>query len=226
MIALVSQVHVTSVLQLGILFRENWPSPEYQEVTSKSGWVVRFHYWHVFMSQKKIGNLQDSISSVVSFGRVPVRLLVSIVGQIISMSLAIGSIAGLKAIDHQLLVKFNGQPIWFSAWANRVAFSDGSSRICRVKRWQWSEEEVSMSAAWTELKAVFNVIVPFAPKLQRRKIKWCAYNQSSLWMLVGEHICNFWVLFETFGTRVGLRMTGRTLLVEWWLRVELSALWA
>lgn len=87
------------------------------------------------------------------------------------------------------VVKFNGQPIWFSAGATctRVVFSDASSTGFggyvvelgkEVAQGQWSEEEVGMSAAWRELKAVYNVLVSFAPKLQGHKIKWFTDNQS------------------------------------------------
>ena len=73
------------------------------------------------------------------------------------------------------VVKFNGQPIWF---ATRVAFSDACSKGFGRYVVELGKEEVSMSAAWTELKAIFNVLVLFAPKLQGCKIKWCADNQS------------------------------------------------
>ena len=96
-----------------------------------------------------------SITSVLSNQLVPARLLASVTGQIISMSLAIGPVARLRtralyevinkqkfwseklplsplAHDEILfwqssLPSFNGSPIWFSPGATRVVFSDASS---------------------------------------------------------------------------------------------------
>lgn len=99
---------------------------------------------------EKVIKVQQAIASVPLHGLIPVRLLASIVGQIIAMSLAIRPIARLctryvyDVINYQhgwhaklsltegsreellfwrdSIGSFNGQPIWFSAGATRVAF--------------------------------------------------------------------------------------------------------
>ena len=103
----------------------------------------------------KISKSMHSIDSVLATWLVPARLLASITGQIISMSLAIGPVARLRtrglydiinkrrfwseklplsSLAHyemlfwkSSLAAFNGQPIWFSPGATRVVFSDASS---------------------------------------------------------------------------------------------------
>ena len=42
----------------------------------------------------------------------------------------------------------------------------------------WSEAEVILSSSWHELKAIHNVLVSFAQKLQGHKVKWFTDNQS------------------------------------------------
>ena len=107
------------------------------------------------MPEEKIVKLMHSIDSVLATRLVPARLLASITGQIISMSLAIGPVARLRtralyeeinkrrfwldklqlsllAHDEVLfwqssLPSLNGRPIWFSPSATRVVFSDASS---------------------------------------------------------------------------------------------------
>ena len=103
---------------------------------------------------EKIKELQSTIQCIPSGKSVSVCLLASVVGQIISMSLAIGPIARLRsrhlydAINQRLsqhdkiflakeatdelefwsssINKFNGQPIWFSPGATPIAYSDAS----------------------------------------------------------------------------------------------------
>ena len=93
--------------------------------------------------------------SVLTIRLVPARLLASITGQIISMSLALGGVARLRTralyevvnkrrrwsyklrlslLAHEevlfwqsSLLSLNGRPIWFSPSATRVVFSDASS---------------------------------------------------------------------------------------------------
>ena len=67
-----------------------------QRVGAWLGFIIDLEHGMFLVPQEKISKLQNSISSVVLFGRVPVHLLARIVGQIISMSLAIGSIARLN----------------------------------------------------------------------------------------------------------------------------------
>ena len=105
--------------------------------------------------EEKVSKLVKSIESILAPSLVHVRRLASCVGQIISMSLAIGPVARLctralygvinsrhswadrlplpAAAQEELvfwkscLAQFNGQPIWFSPGATRVVYSDASS---------------------------------------------------------------------------------------------------
>ena len=63
--------------------------------------------------------------------------------------------------------KFNGQPIWFSPGATRMAYSDASSTGFggyvvelgkEVSHGLWSEAEARLSSSWRELKAIHNVL--------------------------------------------------------------------
>ena len=107
------------------------------------------------MPEEIIVKLTHSIDSVLATRLVPARLLASITGQIISMSLAIGPVARLhtRALHEVInkrrfwsdklqlsllaheevlfwqssLLSLNSRPIWFSPSATRVMFSDASS---------------------------------------------------------------------------------------------------
>ena len=107
------------------------------------------------VSEEKIERLKSVVQKVLPMSQVGVRLLASIVGQIMSMSLALGPIARLRtralygAIDSQhswsdqlklsddardellfwqtSIAGLNAHPIWFSPGTTRVAFSDASS---------------------------------------------------------------------------------------------------
>ena len=102
----------------------------------------------------KIRKLTMSIQNIPAKGRVSVRQLASVVGQIISMGIAFGPIAWLRSrylcdvINHRWswqdkvvllqeaadelqfwkanIARFNGQHIWFSPGATRIAYSDAS----------------------------------------------------------------------------------------------------
>ena len=103
----------------------------------------------------KLDKLKASVGSILQFSRVPVRSLASAVGQIISMSLAMGPITRLRmralyAVLNsrsswadkcylpaeareelefwQTNVQFlNGRSIWFNSGTTRVVYSDASS---------------------------------------------------------------------------------------------------
>lgn len=105
---------------------------------------------------EKIDRLKKSIASMLQVSRLPVRAVASIVGQIMSMSLALGPIARLRtrsmytdinscpswhsylylsreSLDEldfwcKNIVQYNGQPIWFKSGATRVVYSDASDR--------------------------------------------------------------------------------------------------
>ena len=163
----------------------------------------------------KIRKLTTSIQNIPAKGRVSVRQLASVVGQIISMGIAVGPIARLRSrylydvINHRWswqdkvvlsqeaadelqfwkanIARFNGQHIWFSPGATRIAYSDASDFAFggyvvelgkEVAHGMWSESEARLSSTWRELKAIDQVLRSFAPKLQGHKVKWFTDNQS------------------------------------------------
>ena len=119
------------------------------------GFVLDMRVGSFFVPSEKISRFQSSIASLDLNQPVQVRAISSVVGQIISMSLAIGSVARLRTracysvinqrmtwSDRLLLSDeakseltfwkecvplFNGQPIWFDSGATRIAYSDASS---------------------------------------------------------------------------------------------------
>ena len=104
--------------------------------------------------EEKIAKLKSSVVNLSDSLRVPIRAVASIVGQVMSMSLALGPIARLRtralyadinnctswyayvtlsdeAKDELLfwqsnIVSLNSQPIWFESGATRVVYSDAS----------------------------------------------------------------------------------------------------
>ena len=126
-----------------------------QQIGQWLGFILDLHIGRFSVPKDTISKLMHSIDSVLASRLVPVRLLASVTGQIISMSLAIGLVARLRtralyevingcrfwseklslsplAYDEVLfwrssLSAFNGRPIWFSPNATRVVFSGASS---------------------------------------------------------------------------------------------------
>ena len=83
--------------------------------------------------------------------------------------------------------QFNGQSILFSAGVTRVVYSDASSTGYggytvelgpEYAHGQWSADELVLSSTWRELKAVYNVLRSFAPKLKGHAVKWFSDNQA------------------------------------------------
>ena len=119
------------------------------------GFTLDLRAGSFYVPGEKVSRLQSTIASLNLDRAVHVRALSSVVGQIISMSLAIGPVARLRTracyhiinqrktwSDSHLLTEdakaelhfwkeclplFNGQPIWFESSATRVAYSDASS---------------------------------------------------------------------------------------------------
>ena len=124
------------------------------QVATWLGFIVDLQQGVFVVPPHKIQKLRDSISRLNPHGRVPVRMIASITGQIISMSLAMGPITrlhtrALYAFTNQRwswydklplpidtvaelefwknsLTHFNGSPIWFSPGCTRIAYSDAS----------------------------------------------------------------------------------------------------
>ena len=119
------------------------------------GFTLDLRAGSFYVPGEKVSRLQSTIASLNLDRAVHVRALSSVVGQIISMSLAICPVARLRTracyhiinqrktwSDSHLLTEdakaelhfwkeclplFNGQPIWFESSATRVAYSDASS---------------------------------------------------------------------------------------------------
>ena len=118
------------------------------------GFLIDLRQGQFFVPPHKIQKLSNAITSIRVHNRVAVRLLASIVGQAISMGLALGPITRLRTralydlinqrwswYDSLYLTteakeelefwkvsipKFNGNPIWFSPGCTRIAYSDAS----------------------------------------------------------------------------------------------------
>ena len=118
------------------------------------GFIIDLGSGSIFVPPDKIKRLQYSISSSLS-DFVQARAIASIIGQIISMTLAIGPVARLRTRALYALVNrrkcwsdrlpmngdakqellfwnkclpvFNGREIWFDSGTTRVAYSDASS---------------------------------------------------------------------------------------------------
>ena len=118
------------------------------------GFSIDLETGKFYVPENKLGKLKLAISQINVHTWVPVRSLASIVGKIISMSLAIGSISRLRTralfsainsrrswCDSILLPhnakeeldfwyrnvdSLNGGPIWFEPGATRIVYSDAS----------------------------------------------------------------------------------------------------
>ena len=119
------------------------------------GFIIDLVHGQFRVPEHKLSKLKSSIGAISQMEKIPVRALASVVGQIMSMSLALGPITRLRtrsvyadincsrswadrlclSIDSQLELKFwldsvdflNGKPIWFSSGATRVVYSDAST---------------------------------------------------------------------------------------------------
>ena len=116
------------------------------------GFVIDLVNGQFRVPEHQLVKLKTSITSISQLQKIPVRALASVVGQIMSMSLALGPITRLKTravyadINHSqswadklvlsaeslMELQFwlrsvdflNGKPIWFSSGATRVVYSD------------------------------------------------------------------------------------------------------
>ena len=189
---------------------------EPQQVVDWLGFIVGLNAGCFRVPADKIARLKSAIHSITTRGnKVAARFLASVVGQIISMRLAVGPVSrlhtramyavlnqrgfwsdwltlSLDALNElqfwkQSIDIFNGRSIHFSAGATRVDFSDASSTGYggytvelgpEYSQGQWSADELVLSTTWRELKAVYNVLQSFAPKLSGYVVKWFSDNQA------------------------------------------------
>ena len=122
------------------------------------GFVIDLREGSFSVPQHKIDRLKSAITNVPTLGTITARSLASIVGQIISMSLAIGPVSRLRtralysiinqrifwsdrlslSVEAQDELRFwqhniaqlNGRSIWFSPSVTRVVYSDASGTGC------------------------------------------------------------------------------------------------
>ena len=146
---------VDDIALAGFVINAEKSSLEPQQVGPWLGFLLDLNKGMFYVPEEKLARLKKAIVAILHCKSVSVRKLASIVGQIISMSLAIGPTARLRtrALYHVLnsrrswsdqvyiandcreellfwhacLPAHNGQPIWFSPGATRVVFSDASS---------------------------------------------------------------------------------------------------
>ena len=179
------------------------------------GFIIDLCAGTYHVPEDRITKLKEALALVLGYSTVPVRLLASVVGQLIAMGLAIGPITRLRTralyqavnarhfwsdklqLSDEVLeeVQFwqvaidslNGQPIWFSPSATRVAYSDASSSgyggyvvevANDVAQGHWSPEEAMHSSTWRELKALERVLLSFVPRLKGHTVKWFTDNQN------------------------------------------------
>ena len=119
------------------------------------GFIIDLVQGQFRVPEQKLEKLKSSIKSISQLEKVPARALASVVGQIMSMALALGSITRLRtravyadinrscswadklilSAESQMELKFwldsvdflNGKPIWFSSGATWIVYSDAST---------------------------------------------------------------------------------------------------
>ncbi len=179
------------------------------------GFIIDLQEGMFRVPEDRIAKLKQSITLVPENDPVSMRLLASVVGQIVAMGIAVGPVARLRTralygvvnsrlawsdylelseeareelvFWHQAINDLNGQPIWFSASATRVAYSDASGTGYggyvveigqEVSHGHWSPDEAARSSTWRELKALERVLLSFSTRLSGHKVKWFSDNQN------------------------------------------------
>ena len=179
------------------------------------GFNIDLQSGNISVPEKKINILKDMLQGALKQRQMCAKNIASLVGKIISMGLALGPVArfmtrGLYAMlesriawcdvltvtaesqkELNFWVKaingFNGQPIWRSPSAIRVAYSDASdtgyggytvSHGMHVAHGCWREHEASQSSTWRELVAVARVLEAIASKLVGTRVRWFTDNQN------------------------------------------------
>ena len=147
-------VVIRDLSRAGFILNKTKSCLEPQQVGKWLGFIVDLHEGNFFVPSEKLESLKSSIKAAYPLTRVSVRSLASIVGKIISMSLAIGPVSRMRTrqlyqvIDTRRswcdsvilspdareelgfwfhnIEELNGNPIWFSSGATRVVYSDAS----------------------------------------------------------------------------------------------------
>ena len=128
---------------------------EPQQLAKWLGFNIYLKEGNFYVPEDKVEKLKLAIKQAYTHARVPVKTLASIVGRIISMSLAIGPVTRLRTRALYALINskrswcdvlglpanareelefwfknvdcLNGKPIWFNPGATRIVYSDASS---------------------------------------------------------------------------------------------------
>lgn len=150
-----TQQVVSDLGSAGFVINMEKSSLEPKQAGNWLGFTLDLQEGMFYVPKEKLSKLKTDVKSVLHYEYVGARKLASLVGQIISMSLAIGPVARLRTRSlyhilnsrrswssmvyitsaardelrfwHSSLPAYNGQPIWFSPGATRVVFSDASS---------------------------------------------------------------------------------------------------
>ena len=210
------KVIVSDLEQAGFVINTAKSHLEPHQVSEWLGFTVDLEEGCFKVPCDKIRRLKSVLVTISPIGgMITARSLASVVGQIISMSLALGPVTRLRTramysvlnqrkcwsdrlrlsrdAQEELsfwqhnIDQFNGQSIVFSAGVTRVVYSDASSTGYggytvelgpEYAHGQWSADELVLSSTWRELKAVYNVLQSFAPKLKGHAVKWFSDNQA------------------------------------------------
>ena len=183
----------------------------YKGVSTKLCWLgfeLDLEVGFISVPQCKITALHILLEWSSGQESLPTRQLASITGKITSMSLALGTIAGLQTRSLYALINSrdswcqklklspeatNGQNIWHSPSAVRLVYSDASDtgyggytaeHGCHIAQGQWVPQESSHSSTWRELKAVLRVLESLADRLRNQRIRWFSDNQNMVGILL------------------------------------------
>ena len=192
------------------------------------GFLLDLEEGCVSVLPEKIASLKEKIARVASAKVVQARQLASITGTLLSMSRGIGPMCRLMTRAMYALIesrvswcdrlkitsearyelefwlsgleRFRSQPIWRTAAAVRVVYSDASDTGYGgytvehgpyVAQGQWSPEQAKQSSTWRELKAVGTVLELLGHKLSNSRVRWLTDNQNVVRILeVGSRKCD------------------------------------
>ncbi len=168
------------------------------------GFVIDTALGQIEVPQEKLTALRSMLDEARRSECIRARRLASIVGRIISMSLAFGPVSRLMTRSLYAVLEarhawcsslqeYNAQPIWHSPSAVRVVYSDASDTgyggyvvehgNC-VSYGLWTADEAKQSSTWRELAAVHLVLKSVAPKLVNCRVRWFTDNQNVSRILV------------------------------------------
>lgn len=160
----------------------------------------------LFIPKPNVEWLKAQLRVAVGSDYLHAKVLASIIGKIISMGLATGSVTRLRTRslyatlqNRQFVVGCKcqrrvgilaGRPrqsIWHSPSAVRLVYSDASDTGFggylveygkHVVHGQWTETEARQSSTWREIRAVTGTLESIAHKLSNQRVRWFTDNQN------------------------------------------------